>query len=235
MKKFFAVFASLAVAAIFCMGLAACGGTNGDKSVTTKEEWDKALNDTYAATNYSMKSHMKKTLPDGSVHEHSADTDVDLDKLIMGGKYELKTTEGGKVRTLKSEAYVEIADGMRYNYELDDDSEDAEDAFWQAESLPAGQNEIEDFKNENKIKSLIGGLSDNFEDHTYDEKTHTYTFEEQDESLDENYTISFRNGRIYRVYVEINDDEGLTTFEYLITYGKAKVNIPKKAKDALNK
>ena len=239
MKKLLAIFASLAVAATLCIGLAACGGgTDGDKSVTNKEEWDQAIKDTLASTNFTIKMTMKNTPSEGGVFEATGETNVDFDKQIAGQTYDHKSTLDDETSTYVVKYYQEIVDGTYNSYEFEDYSSDSDDGVWEANSEPAGAEKIAAFKAEYSLEYILFDFTLNFEDFTYDEKTHTYTHEETNYDEVEKVTISFRKGKVYRVYVETNgtgDNTDSYNMEYIVTYGKAKGDIPKEAKDALNK
>ena len=239
MKKLLAIFAAIAISATLAIGLAACGdgGTNGDKSVTTQEEWDKALEDSFAATNFTFKYRRIDKRSDNYIeHDETATYYYDLDNLKFG--LEVEISEGDNEHW-SSKNYNEIVNNQLYSYDGEIDFIHSEDK-WRAFISDYNPEDIEDFKeNYNGFKIINDTeLQFDFKDYTYDEETHTFKTKLGADNYYENadVTVSFRNGKLYRIYFEFEGNMyDYSTVEITVTdYGKTKVNIPKEAKDALN-
>lgn len=244
MKKLLTLMVTLAAVAVFTFGIAACGkSTNGDDSVTTLPDAQTAYAEAMNAENYKIKVNGKvKDSFEGEEDSANVKGEVNYDfanKLCS----QVSKIEGGKgfFENGETKFYAEVVGDKIYNYNFD--STEFSSSKWETRvynyteekwidsvEFYCGLNSEYDFASD-------CGFPDSLDGFTFDEKTKTFVKEFYEEQDWYKFTVSFRDGKLYRLFIELNEeyDDGekySSEWEYIFSFGNASVSIPQEAKNA---
>lgn len=246
MKKraLLSTFASLALAGVMCVGLAACGGGVDAKSVkgeeVTKEVWDAALNcesmekffEVYG--NFKLEEEMVvKTEVKTEEKSASSTTKVTTTYTYAEKKthLELKTkvSASGDLTDEEKEAIKKAE--MEVEFYID---ESGDNTVFYAE-LDGEWTKVESDDNDyssatEELMNLVQGMLDttDYDKWTYSADDKGYVMKDAKEGM--TMVLKFTDGKLKAVYVEASREQtGMKmtyTYNYVMTYGGQSVTLP---------